>query len=197
MDSGVISSVYRRLWWGLMLRGLFAVALGAVILWRPLDSIASFALVIAIWALFSGFVEILHAVELRRVFSKWWVGLIGGLISVGFGAAAFYFYPQLSLAFAVIWAAWWFFFTGAAAVMVAATQRRLDMSWGWTLTFGILALAAGVLALMNPPATLAAIMAFISTFALLSGVVLIITAFRLSALKDRLAHAARPAPSPV
>src|SRR5258706_12833757 len=65
MASDLIRSTYRRVWWALMLRGLFAIALGTLVLWRPLDSIASFALVIAFWALFTGFVEILHALELR------------------------------------------------------------------------------------------------------------------------------------
>lgn len=58
-----------------------------------------------------------------------------------------------------------------------------SIAWGWTLAFGILSIAAGVLAIMNPPVTLAAIMGLIAGFALVSGVVLLIGAFRLSAAK--------------
>src|SRR5262245_11446692 len=194
--SDLIRSAYRRLWWSLMLRGLFGIALGALILWRPIDSIASFALVIAFWALFSGFVEIIHAIELRRFFSKWWVPLLGGLISVAFGVAALYYYPQLSLAFAVVWVTWWLFLSGVVAIAMAMMQRRLGMGWGWTLTFGIVAILGGVAAFMNPPATLATIMGLIAGFALVSGVVLILGAFRLSAIKDQLGQLGNPAVSP-
>jgi len=191
MASDLIRSTYRRVWWALMLRGLFAIALGTLVLWRPLDSIASFALVIAFWAMFTGFVEILHAFELRPVYRNWWFALLGGLVGVVFGVAALYYYPQLSLTFAVIWATWWLFVTGGFAVMIALIQRKLGMGWGWTLAFGIVAFGAGVVALMNPPATLAAIMGLISAFALLSGAVLVMGAFRLSALKEQLtAHPA-------
>src|SRR6476646_4462661 len=105
MASNLIQSAYRGTWWALVLRGIFGIALGAIILWRPLESIASFALVIAIWAFFSGVVQIVHAIDLRAVFSQWWVMVLSGLVSVAFGVAAVYYYPALSLTFAVVWAA--------------------------------------------------------------------------------------------
>ncbi len=142
MSSDLIRSTYRGLWWALMLRGLFAIALGAFILWRPIDSLATFALVIAFWAMFSGFVEIIHSIDLRRVYPHGRLARIGGLVSVGFGIAAF---------------------------------------------------GGGVVAFLNPPATLAAILGLISGFALLSGVLLVMGAFRLSSLKHQLIHSANPA----
>ncbi len=183
MASDVIRTAYRHAWWALVLRGLFGIAVGAFILWRPLDSIASFALVIALWALFIGIVQMVHALELRRVLARWWVLLLSGLVSAAFGAAALYYYPGLSLAFAVVWTTWWLLLTGGFAVYGAVWERSLGLSWGWTLAFGILSIAAGVLAIMNPPVTLAAIMGLIAGFALVSGVVLLIGAFRLSAAK--------------
>src|SRR5262249_11921835 len=97
------------------------------------------------------------------------------------------------LAFAVVWATWLLFLTGAIAVAVALMQRSMSMGWGWTLTFGIVAFAAGVVALTNPPATLAAILSLISAFALASGVVLVTCAVRLSSLRDKVVSAAHPA----
>src|SRR5262249_5786679 len=141
------------------------------------------------WALFTGFIEVIHAFDLRRVLPQWWVTLLGGLISVGFGIAALALYPALSLAFAVVWASWWLFLTGALAISAALMERRLGMGWGWPFAFGIVSTGAGVIALMNPPATLAAIMGLIAGFALVSGVVLIVAALGLSMLKDKLGHA--------
>jgi uncharacterized membrane protein HdeD (DUF308 family) len=195
MASDLIQSAYRRTWWSLVLRGLFGIALGAIILWRPLESIASFALVIAIWALFSGVTQIVHAIDLRAVFSQWWVMLLSGLVSVAFGVAAIYYYPALSLTFAVVWIAWWLLLTGGLAIYVAMQERSLGMPWGWTFVFGLSGILTAVLAFMNPPATLGAIMGLIAGFAIVSGVVLLVGAYKLSTAKERITTtlgAARP-----
>jgi len=195
MASDLIQSAYRRTWWALVLRGLFGIALGAIILWRPVESIASFALVIALWASFSGVVQIVHAMDLREVFPQWWVMLLGGLVSVAFGAAAVYYYPVLSLTFAVVWAAWWLLFTGVVGIYIAMQERSLGMPWGWTFVFGLSGIVTSALAFMNPPATLGAIMGLIAAFAIVSGVVLLVGAYKLSTAKDRISAAigaARP-----
>src|SRR4029077_14038828 len=149
-------------WWALVIRGVLAIAVGALILWRPLDSIAALALVIAVWALFVGVVQIVHAFQLRPLLSQWWVLLLTGLIGVAFGVAALYYYPGLSLSFDVVWTTWWLILTGALAIYLAVWERGAGLSWGWTLAFGLLSIAAGVLAIMNPPATLAAIIGLIA-----------------------------------
>jgi len=189
MTSDVIRTAYRRTWWALVLRGLLALAVGILILARPLDSIASLALVIALWSLFVGSVQMVRAVELRTVVDGWWVLLLSGLISAAFGVAALFYYPGLSLAFAVLWTTWWLVLTGAIGVGAAVWERRLGLFWGWSLAFGILSIGAGVLAIMNPPVTLAAIMGLIAGFALISGVLLLIAAFRLSAAKAVISEA--------
>jgi uncharacterized membrane protein HdeD (DUF308 family) len=164
-----------------------------LILWRPLESIAAFALVVAIWVLFSGIVQVVQAFHLRPVFSRWWVLLLGGLGSAVFGVAALYFYPVLSLAFVVFWAAWWLLFTGALAIYAAVEERRMGVSWGWTLTFGFVSLVAAVFAMLAPPATLAAIMGLIAGFAIVSGVVLLVGAFKLSSAKREISATIRAA----
>ena len=174
-----LRGVYHRTWWALMLRGLLGVAVGIYILARPLDSVAAFALVIAFWATFAGFVEIVQAVELKAMMKHWWVLLLSGLVGIGFGIAALYYYPVLSLTFAVVVVSWWLLFTGALGIYAAIMQKNLGLQWGWTLAFGVLSVAAGVFALLAPPITLAAIMGLIAGFALVSGVALIVGAFKL------------------
>jgi uncharacterized membrane protein HdeD (DUF308 family) len=193
MATDIIQSAYRRTWWALVLRGLLALALGVFILWRPMDSIASFALAIALWALFSGIVQLVHAFDLRAVVQHWWVLLLSGLVSAAFGLAALYYYPGLSLAFAVVWATWWLFLTGGLAIYAAIMERKVGLSWGWAFAFGLVSVLAGVFAFMNPPVTLAAIMGLIAGFAIVSGVVLLIGAFRLTAAKEEVVDAVRSA----
>jgi uncharacterized membrane protein HdeD (DUF308 family) len=183
MTTDLIQSTYRRAWWALVLRGLLGIATGAVILWRPLESVAAFALFIALWAIFSGIVEVVHAFDLRPVFPRWWVLLVSGLVSVAFGGAALYFYPVLSLAFAVTGTAAWLLVTGTFAISDAMAERRLGAPWGWTLAFGMVAIATGALAVVTPPATLAALMGVIAGFGLVGGIVHLIGAYRLASFK--------------
>ena len=180
--TDLIRSAYRRAVWALLIRGIIALALGVFIFWRPMESIASLALVIALWAMFVGVVQIVHALELRAVLDRWWVMLLAGLVSLVFGIAAIAYYPGLSLAFAVIWFTWWLFLTGVLAIFAGLMEKKLGLSWGWTVAFGVLSILAGGFALMQPPVTLAAIIGLIGGFALVSGVLLLIGAFRLSAI---------------
>ena len=188
MTTDLIESAYRRTWWALVLRGLLAIAVGVVILWRPVESVAAFALFIAIWALFNGIVQIVHSFDLRPVFDRWWVLLLSGLVNMVFGVAALYYYPGLSLAFAVTLTAWWLLVTGGLASYAAMVERQMGVSWGLTLAIGILSIICGVLAIMNPPTTLAALMGLIAGFAIVAGVVQLIAAYRLSSFKGEVSR---------
>lgn len=183
MITDDIVTVYRRSKWALVLRGLLGIALGIVIFTRPLASVAAFALVIAIWAIFDGIVNIVRAFDLKPVASHWWVLLLSGIVSALFGAAALYYYPDLSLTFAVVWSAWWLITAGALAIYVAVQERKVDLPWGWTLAFGIIAVAAGVLAMMYPGATLAALMGVLAAFAIISGVVMLVGAGKMQSFE--------------
>jgi uncharacterized membrane protein HdeD (DUF308 family) len=185
MATDLIESTYRRAWWALVLRGLFGIVIGALILWRPLESVAVFALYIALWAIFSGTIQMVHAFELRPFFDGWLLPCLSGLVSVGFGVAALYYYPVLSLAFAVAWAAWWLLFTGALGIGAAVMEHRIGMPWGWTAAFGALSVACGVLAILSPPATLATLMGLIAAFAITGGALLLVAASRLAGLRGK------------
>src|SRR5207244_10438909 len=146
-----VKRMYRLTWWALMLRGLLSLAVGVFIFARPLDSVAAFALVIAFWALFLGFVDIVHAFQLRGMMQHWWVLLLSGLVGVGFGMAALVYYPGLSLSFAVVLVAWWLMFTGVLGIFAAFQEKKLGVSWGWPMAFGVLSVVASVFALLSPP----------------------------------------------
>ncbi len=172
----------RMTWWAFMLRGLLALTVGILILLRPLDSIAAFALVIALWAIFAGIVDVINAVEVRRALKHWWVVLVGGLVGVAFGVAALAYYPSLALTFAVLLVALWLLVTGLLAVYAAYRQKRLGLHWGWPIGFGALSVVAGVLALAWPGVTLATIMGLIAGFALVGGIVQIVAALKVRSL---------------
>lgn len=177
-----LKRAYHHTWWALMLNGLLGLAVGILVFVRPLDSVAAFALVIALWALFTGFVDIIRAFALSPVLRHWWAFLIAGLIGVGFGVLALIYYPGLSLAFAVVWVAWWLMLIGIFQLYSAFRLHRLGLQWAWSALFAVLCLAAAVFALIAPPATLAAIMGLIAGFGIVSGIAQIVGAFRLRSI---------------
>src|SRR5579871_6315905 len=122
---------FHRLRWSLAVRGLLSIAIGILILVKPLDSVAALALLIAFWALFSGITEIVHAIEIRRFLRSWWMLLLGGIVSVAFGIAAIYFYPGLSLLYAVTLVSLWFLMTGALGLSTVLQHRQVDGPWAW------------------------------------------------------------------
>jgi uncharacterized membrane protein HdeD (DUF308 family) len=178
METNARLLSYRRAWWAFLIRGMFALALGVFILTRPLESVAAFALVVALWALFGGIVESIHAIELRHLFGSWWVLLLSGLIGIGFGIAALIDYPGLSLLFAVVWVSLWLLSTGLVGSYGAWQLRRAGLHWGWTGVWSVLSIVAGIVVWLSVAATLAAIMGLIAGFAILSGLALVFAAYR-------------------
>jgi len=193
MAQSEISQAVKRVWWALVIRGVLAIVLGIFIIARPMESVAALALVIAIWAVVQGVVSMVHAFDLRTVVPHWWLLFLSGLISTGFGVAALYYYPGLSLTFAVVWTAWWLMLGGIAGISVAVQERRVGMSWGWTMALGVLGVAVAVYAFMSPPVTLVALMALISAYAIIGGVVLLVGAYRLRTTADEISAAVRGA----
>jgi uncharacterized membrane protein HdeD (DUF308 family) len=179
MIGSEIPKLYNQTKWALILRGLLSLAVAVAIFWRPMASVASLALVIALWSLFDGMVNIVRSFNLRGIAQHWWVVLLSGIVGVAFGFAALYYFPGLSLAFAVTFTAYWLTVSGVMSFYLSWQERGAGLSWGWTMVFGIVAIAGGVIAFMNPLATLATLLGVIAGFALIAAAVLFIGAGRM------------------
>ena len=192
MLKDVLVSAYHRSKWALLIRGLLGIALGVFILMRPLDSVAAFALVVAIWALADGIVSIVHAFNVRSVIAHWGLLLLSGIVSVLFGIAALYYYPTLSLTFAVMWAAWWLIAGGGLGIYVALQARKAELPWGWTLTSGAIAIAFGILSIVYPAITLAALMGILAAFGIIGGITMLVAAGKMQSFEHDVRHAVSP-----
>ncbi len=183
MLQDTVKAAYGRTKWSLILRGILGIAIGVYILARPLPSIAAFALVIALWALIDGVANIARAFALRGVVRHWGAILVLGIIGALFGIAALFYFPALSLAFAVTWIALWLVLGGATMIYIAVQERKLGMAWGWTMTLGVLAIVAGVVEYSYPGITLVTLMGLIAAFAIVAGISMLAAAARLGSTK--------------
>ena len=184
MIATEIQNAYNQTKWALLLRGLLSLAVGIVILARPMDSVVALALVIALWSLFDGTVGIVRSFTLRGIVQHWWVLLLAGIVGVAFGIAALYYFPGLSLTFAVVWTAYWLTITGVMAGYIAWQERSAGLSWGWTMAFAAAAFIAGIVAFMNPQATLASLLGVLAGFAIISGVFLLVGAAKMVSVQQ-------------
>jgi uncharacterized membrane protein HdeD (DUF308 family) len=184
MSVSDIQKAYNTTKWALLLRGLLSLAVGIAIIWRPMTSVVALALVIALWSLFDGMINIVRSFGLRGIAPHWWVMLLAGVVGVAFGVAALYYFPGLSLTFAVVWTAYWLTFTGIIAAYVAWQERSAGVAWGWTMAFAVVAIAGGLFAFMNPAATLATLVGVLAGFAIFSGVLLIVAANRMVSVQQ-------------
>jgi uncharacterized membrane protein HdeD (DUF308 family) len=180
-----LEHAFRRARTGLILRGLLALAFGVFALLRPATTVAVLALVVAFWALFTGIAGIVSAIDLRGEARHWWLVLIGGIISIAFGVAALIYFPTLSLAFLVIWLAWWLMLIGITEIATSIQEKRNEWPWVGHMILGIVAVFAAIIALLYPPATLAALIFWIGFTAILLGVVLLIAAANTKVVQRR------------
>ena len=109
----------------------------------------------------------------------WWVMLIGGIASVLFGIMALA-WPGLTLLVLAIFFAASVFVDGIFAV-VGAFKNRDQANWWLVLLFGILGVAAGGYAMLQPEAAALALLLIVAAYAILSGITLVVAGWKLRA----------------
>lgn len=176
MLSDQIAASVRHHWWLFLLRGIAAIAFGALVLWWPGATVVGLSAFIAAYALVDGVVAIGSALRMRAVFDRWWLLLVQGVISTAFGVLAL-MNPALSLLYVVVSVSLWMFFAAAVQFMLARAQKAMGASSVWSTVGGVLSLALAVAALAYPGLTVATVVVLIAWFALAFGAVNLAVAF--------------------
>jgi uncharacterized membrane protein HdeD (DUF308 family) len=124
----IVSAIRHRgadRWGMLLLEGIAGIAAAAVtFLWPGITAIALLYL-IAAWSLFTGIMEVVAAVKLRKVISGEWLLALSGLLSIVFGILLLLFPGPGALA-VVLW-------IGAYAIVFGSILIALGFrlrSWG-------------------------------------------------------------------
>jgi len=97
----------------------------------------------------------------------WWVFLIGGLASVGFGILAFANPAAALFVIAMFFAA--FILVDGAANIFGALQNRDQDGWVAVLLLGAVGVLVGGYALAAPPVSMVALIYVIALFAMING----------------------------
>jgi len=99
--AGIASHGYFDRWWALLLEGVTGIVIGlTAFFWTDITALVLLYL-IAAWAVVTGILEIIAAIQLRQVISGEWAMILDGLLSVLLGILLFVF-PSAG-AVTVVW----------------------------------------------------------------------------------------------
>ena len=108
----------------------------------------------------------------------WWTFIIRGVVAILFGVIALVF-PPVAIGVLVGLFAAWALIDGANSLLTGIRTRGVDRSWWLEVLEGAISVAAGVIALVLPGIASDVLLLLIAAWAIVTGVVQIITAIRL------------------
>ena len=173
----MIGEILSRYWWMTVLRGLFWILFGVVILARPGISLLSLTLALGIVISADGILNVMNAFAGRKVHEDWWVLLLVGLTGIGIGALTFYS-PQTTALALVFYVAIWAIATGLLQITAAIRLRRQLAGEVWWILAGIASVIFGVLLIVQPAAGALTLLWLFAVYAIAFGVLLVLLAFR-------------------
>ena len=173
-----------RHWWVFLIRGLVAIAFGLVAFFYPAATLITFILFYAVFSIVDGVFAMVSAVRGHEgPGARWWLALIG-VLGVLAGLAA-YLWPGLTALALLTLIGIWALVYGVVEIIGAIRLRKeIDNEW-LLLVHGILAALFGLIVLVRPGAGALALIWLVASFALASGVVLVILSFRLKGLAGK------------
>jgi uncharacterized membrane protein HdeD (DUF308 family) len=116
---------------------------------------------------------------------NWWAVALRGLAAFAFGVIAL-FLPGVTLASLVLVFAAYMLADGVLTLISAVRAARREERWGLLVLEGLADLAAGAIALIMPKAALFAFIILAAAWAVVSGVFMLGSGFRLRADRGRL-----------
>jgi uncharacterized membrane protein HdeD (DUF308 family) len=185
---GVLRTLGRN-WWALALRGVAAILLGILAFAWPGITLFVLVLFFGAYMLVDGIFAIVAAVRAAGEEDRWWLLLIEGILGVLAGLVAF-FWPGLTALALLYFIAAWAIVTGIMEI-VAAIRLRQEIEGEWALGLsGLLSVIFGILLVVLPaPAGLLSLVWLIGAYAVATGVLLLILAFRVRSEAGREAPA--------
>jgi uncharacterized membrane protein HdeD (DUF308 family) len=174
----------KRTWWVFLIGGIAAVIFGVLALMKPLTAWLVVSMFFAASVLVDGVFNVVGSVQHREK-DGWWIMLLIGVLGVVVGGFALLNPPVSMIAFLYL-VALQAIMLGVFLAMLgykvrAATQRE----WILYLT-GALSVLFGILVVVNPAAGSLSVITLIATWALVTGVLKIIFAFRVKNARDRI-----------
>jgi uncharacterized membrane protein HdeD (DUF308 family) len=181
----VASAVLGRLaehWWLVLLRGLAAIAFGAIAFFWPGITLVALTYVFGAYALIDGVIALWAALTASGdAGPRWWLGL-SGLVSILAGIVAFVDTAMTAMVLLILIAVW--------AIVIGVLQlysairlwNVIENAW-WLILSGLIAVAFGAVLLAWPSTGALAVIWTIAWYSVFFGCMLVGLAFELRRFK--------------
>jgi uncharacterized membrane protein HdeD (DUF308 family) len=176
-EGNMVESLQRN-WWMLALRGVLAIVFGILVIVWPGMALSSLILLVGAYFFVDGVFSIITSVRDWSSNRNGWLGILEGVLGVLAGIATFV-WPGLTAIVLLYLIAFWAVVTGVLEIMAAWRLRQEIEGEIWLALAGILSIAFGAMMFLFPGAGALAVLGFISGYAILFGITLILLAFRL------------------
>jgi uncharacterized membrane protein HdeD (DUF308 family) len=173
-----------RMWPLMALRGTLAILFGIVALTWPGITVLALAGLFAAWVLLDGISLLVNAFWQGRTGDSWrdWLpSLLAGLLAVG-AAVVTVLFPAITVVVLATLAGILLIAIGALEIVVAVQLRKLIRGEAFLALAGLAGIVGGVLILIWPLAGAVVLTVILGGYALLSGTLLLVVAWRLRRL---------------
>jgi uncharacterized membrane protein HdeD (DUF308 family) len=168
-------------WWWLVIRGLAAIAFGVLAFAWPGATLLFLIALFAAYAIITGGVGIVGALN-NRDDRGWWLVLVLGIVSVAAGVIAI-FYPGITALALLIVIGVNAVFSGVFDIAMAVRLRK-EIEGEWLLGLaGAVSILFGVFVIILPGAGALALVWLISAYAIATGILFILLGFKLRSHK--------------
>jgi len=177
-DAATVVHTFKLNWWLLALRGLVAVLFGVLAFMWPGATLITLVWLFGAFALVNGILSLVLAAKTPKGYPKVGSLILSGLLGILAGLLAFVMPGITALGLLILIAAW----AIATGVMelVAAVRLRKIINNEWLLVLvGIATVVFGFLLLLQPAAGALALIWWIGAWAIVSGVLFMILAFKM------------------
>jgi uncharacterized membrane protein HdeD (DUF308 family) len=171
-------------WTALALRGVVAIIFGIVAFLLPGLTLGALILLFAAYAIVDGVSHIITGIRQHEGNRPDWLMIGIGVIGVAAGLVAAIL-PGITALFLLSLIGAWAIVIGVFEI-VAAYRLRKEISGEWLLALGgIVSIGFGIYVSLFPGAGAIALVWLIALYAVISGITLLVLAFRMRSLADR------------
>jgi uncharacterized membrane protein HdeD (DUF308 family) len=185
-DVATMVHTFKLNWWLLALRGLVAVLFGALAFIWPGATLITLVWLFGAFALVNGILSLVLAAKTPKGYPKVGSLIFGGLLGILAGLLAFVMPGITALGLLILIAAW-AIATGIMELMAAVRLRKIITNEWLLVLAGIASVLFGVILLFQPAAGALALIWLIGAWAVVSGILLMILAFRMRNWKGLIA----------
>jgi len=169
-------------WWSVFLRGILAIALAMLLFFTTGFTLDVILIFLGIFLLLNGLFSVIGAFGAKGNHGRWWLLLIGGIISIVAGLVVFT-QPEATLIFFAYLIAIWAIVIGIFDLIASFAASWAAPGKTYLGVAGIISIIFGIIVFVNPAFSLVAIIWLIGFYILIIGLLMIIFSFKLKSIK--------------